>query len=172
VAKLGFKKLTAENWLHPDPVLAPFASLPLTDGTVRQITPEEWVRRITSRELSPAVPQDIQALFEVAKGAMTYGSLFYPLFTLGTEQLYRVLETAVRQKCQRMQAPKSKSTYQKQVDWLMDQAVLDRQDEIRWQGARGLRNLASHPEQQTIIMPGQALDTLYFVAERIDQLLG
>jgi hypothetical protein len=77
----GFKRITAENWQDAD--------VPRLFGLT---TPDNWIGAHLQPQLSPNVPQEIAALFEVARGSMIYGWFFYPLITLGAEQCYRVLD--------------------------------------------------------------------------------
>jgi hypothetical protein len=87
----GFKKLTIENILQPD-----------TLGIQCDIKQEQWLSFASAYlepQLSGSVPVETRKLFEVARGTMIYGLYFYPLYSMGTEQLFRVAENALRQKC-------------------------------------------------------------------------
>jgi len=154
--KLGFKKINAENWLKPDPVIRYFT------GMQNQ---EAYVQAMLMPRLLEKVPQDVQALFEVARGAMIYGYLFYPLYALASEQLFRVTEAAVTQKCKQLNIPRGKERYTERINWLAEQGVLDNTEAERWHTLRHLRNCASHVRSQSISPPGPAIDTLAMVAE-------
>jgi hypothetical protein len=65
---------------------------------------EEFLEPILCKE----TPKDIINLFEVARGCLLYGYFYYPLYTIGIENLYRVLEGAVSRKCKSLNAPTSK----------------------------------------------------------------
>jgi hypothetical protein len=95
MAELRFKRLTVDNWQRPDPGLSIFVRLSLQDGSTRPISGDDWAREILAIELSERVPLEIRRLFAVARGALVYGYFFYPLYTLGAEQLFRVAEAAV-----------------------------------------------------------------------------
>lgn len=168
---LGFKILTSENWLEPESVMSIFVTLSLKDGSTTPISAEGWIDRIRRPQLDPAVPVEILKLFEVARGSMAYGYFFYPLYTLAGEQLYRVVETAASAKC-RMLGAKSHEvkTFQHKIAFLQRQNVISQQDWIWWDSIRHLRNFASHPECQTIVMPYDVLSTLARVAKHINQL--
>ena len=101
----GFKRLTQGNWLTPDPVWKHFAHSPTTDPATA------WMQEILRHDLAPTVPVAIRKLFEVARGSLAYGYLFYPLLTLGTEQIFRVLEGAITNKCSALNAPVNKSRF-------------------------------------------------------------
>ncbi|MGI8483866.1 MAG: DUF4145 domain-containing protein [Thermomicrobiales bacterium] len=173
MAELGFKTLTVENMQQSDPVLSIFVRLSAQDGSIRKLAADEWAREILVVELSEQVPREVRRLFAVARGALVYGYFFYPLYTLGAEQLFRVAEAAVGHKCQDLgvSATKLKSlTFQKQLEYLVKQGTISTTDERRWDALRHLRNLSSHPEDQTILPPGVAIGELRRIAADLDGL--
>jgi len=161
MSKLPFKEIDAQNWLTPDPVVLHF-------GGMERIT--DYVEAVLAPRLSRNVPDDIQKLFEVARGAVLYGYLFYPLYTLGMEQLFRVGETAVASKSDQLGVPKDKKTFSDRIDWLAERGVFDRGEFSAWHTLRRLRNSASHPDNQSIVTPGSAIGILGAVAEDINTL--
>ena len=116
------------------------------------------------------MPSDVQALFEVACGAMVYGYFFYPLYTLAAEQLFRVVESALAHKCKALGAPRSRRTFEKRIEWLVEEGVISRPESTRWHAARQMRNAASHPECQMVLTPGNAIGILERVADDINSL--
>ena len=104
-----------ENWLTVDPVWDAFG----------KSEPSEWVHDLLKVNLDPVVPLAIRKLFETARGTLVYGRMFYPLLTIGTEQVFRVLEAAATNKCMAMNAPAEiKKFYHKSVYTLgFDQAA-------------------------------------------------
>jgi hypothetical protein len=169
--KLGFKKLSAENWLEPESVMSAFVTLSLRDFTKSSITGDEWVNRFLNPQLNHTVPFEIHKLFEVARGAAAYGYLFYPLYTLAGEQLYRVAEAAVSAKCKLLGAKSSKvRSFQNKIYFLHKHKVIPQKDWIWWDSIRQLRNYASHPEHQTIMMPHDALYNVASVAKHVNDL--
>jgi hypothetical protein len=62
----------------------------ITDGTITPWTADDWAERFLSVGLSENVPESVRELFNVARGTIIYGSLFYPLFALGLAQAVRV----------------------------------------------------------------------------------
>lgn len=167
--KFGFKEITPSNWLEPDDVLKGFVRMS-PDGEPRSITGDDYLRDILRPELLESVPTDVQALFEVARGAMVYGYFFYPLYTLAAEQLFRVCEAAVAHKCKALEAPKSKETFKKRIDWLVDEGIIPSSEMTRWDAVRQLRNVASHPDRQSIFTPGNAIGMLEGIARQINSL--
>jgi hypothetical protein len=73
----NFKTLTSENWLTADPTSVIFVKLSHTDGTVTQMTGEEWLALFLDPILSKSVPENVRVLFEVARGSLAYGYFFY-----------------------------------------------------------------------------------------------
>jgi hypothetical protein len=161
MGKLPFKEVDAHNWLNPDP-----AALLLTG---RQCV-EDYVEAMLAPKLSRDVPEDIQKLFEVARAAMLYGYLFYPLYTLGMEQLFRVGEAAVASRCEQLGIPKDKETFSDRIDWLAERGFFSRGVFSAWHTVRRLRNSASHPDGQSITTPASAISFLNGVAEDINAL--
>jgi hypothetical protein len=133
---------------------------------------KDWVEAITSPALISAVPEDVQALFGVARGAMVYGFLFYPLYTLAAELLFRVAEAAVSHKCSYMDAPKRVETLADRIKWLNENGAISDDQLLRWHATRELRNIASHPKGQSIMTPGNAIGYVERTAELINPLFG
>lgn len=170
MTELGFKKLTLDNWLEPEKLPSAWVRISDEDGQARHMTCKDWLRAILEPQLIEEVPKDIHALFEVARGAIAYGCFFYPLYTLGNEQLFRVFEAAVNYKCREMGAPKSTKNYYDKLRFLAGKGILSEEGKERWRAARKLRNIASHPDGQSIIMPNQAIGTLMRIADEINFL--
>jgi hypothetical protein len=68
-------------------------------------------------------------------------------------------------------APKRQS-FEKRVDWLVKQGVFSAEEGELWHTLRHFRNGASHPTDQTILAPPQALTVLTRTAEMVDRLFG
>ena len=165
----GFKQLTVDNWLEIDSTVTVFATL-LPDGRTETITAKEWARRILEPQIDETVAFEVRRLFEVARGTMLYGYLFYPIYTLATEQVSRVAETAVLHKCQTMDAPKKIKTFNQQINWLTESAIITNEAAAKWHIIRGFRNDSSHPKDQTIFAPSNAIGILQFITEQINFL--
>jgi hypothetical protein len=155
--RLGFRRISAEDWLQPDiPAYFP--------GTKHQ----QWIELFTARILSSHVPAEIVRMNEVARGAIIYGWFFYPLLALGVEQAFRVLETAVKLRCE--MAGKKPKTFHDGIKALVQIGAIPAQDEGRWHAVRSLRNSSSHPSRQSIWDPGMAADTFTTYMDCIDQV--
>jgi hypothetical protein len=132
------------------------------------------VRDIMAITLSNNVPRGVRRLFAVARGALCYGYFFYPLYALASEQLYRVAEAAVAEKCKALDAPGTilRATFEKRVDWLAGQGLLSEFESEDWHSIRKYRTAVSHPRSQRIIDPGSAVRSLRAITERINSLFG
>jgi len=131
---------------------------------------EDWVEQFLEPSLTAKIPDDVRKLFEVARGALAYGYFFYPLYTLASEQLFRVVECAVSAKCDILGAPKRVKRFKDKIDFLLGKNIISRQDFIWWDAIRNFRNLVSHPQQQNILPPGAVATTLSRIAEEINGL--
>ncbi len=169
MTKFGLKEINQQNWLEPDEAIKGFVRISPA-GKPQSMSGEDWLQPILTPKLLEAVPQDVQALFEVARGALLYGYFFYPLYTLAAEQLFRVAEAAVSHKCKAFGAPNSKKKFAEKIRWLADIGIIPKTDIPTWNAIRELRNIASHPERQSIITPGNAIGSLERATEIINAL--
>ena len=169
MSDFGFKELSTENWLSPDSTMQIFGTL-AADGTTHDISGEEWLREILQPQIHNDVPLEIKKLFEVARGMMAYGYYFYPIYAVGIGQLFRVVESAVSLKCKMMKAPSDIRTFEKKIAWLTQKGVIPQSKSLHWKGTRGLRNLSSHPEMQSLYMPTEALRFIESTANDINSL--
>lgn len=163
-----FKKLTAKNWRQRDRVVNHFKRI--REGQSLLISDDEWAETFLKCELSPAVPAEVRNLFEVAQGVHCFGCYFYPLFTLGNEQLYRVLEAALTYKCDQFKAPEGVNKFERRITWLRKKGLLSGQRSTQWNAARKLRNSSSHSIQQSLIDPPGAISGLRTAVELINEL--
>ena len=161
----GYKRLALENWLMVDPAWSGV----VMSGS-RPDPSEAWVYDLVQTELAPAVPLSICKLFEMARGTLVYSLTFYPLLALGTEQMFRVFDAAVSAKCKAMPAPSKLKHFADKIKWLGERAVISPEQQIHWNAIRHLRNLASHPTDQSILPHGEALNVLDIAVELITSL--
>lgn len=166
---LGFKQLSLDNWTEADPVNRNFARISPLVGPI-QMDQGDWARQFLAVDLSDDVPAEIRDLFAIARGAMLYGWFFYPLFRLGEEQLYRVLEAAVRLRYRQLGGAKAAPRYEETIELLVDHGLISTEQTERWTAARHLRNLVSHPERAAVVPPGSALRMLKVSAADIEAL--
>jgi hypothetical protein len=166
--KIGFKRLTRENWLKPDEITEILATF---DNWQPVPFPDDgWISFILQPQLTDAVPLQIRRLFEIARSAMVYGYFFYPLYTLAGEQLFRVAETALIYKCKEIGAPKRIKNFHQKITYLIDKKVISEQDEEFWTTTRKNRNYASHPDGVIIVNPPLAIFWIELITEKINLL--
>lgn len=166
------KRLNIENWNEIDPIIASgaFVRVSLADGSVEKVTSEDWIERSLRPQISPEVPEAIRDLFDIARGAILYGVCFYPLFTLGLEQILRVQEAAARARAVLLGVRVGKRPYEKILDELQTRELLSPEDHEAWTIRRRLWNLTTHADRASILLPAQAVDELTRVADSINRL--
>jgi hypothetical protein len=171
-SELGFRQLTLENWLQFDPTSAKLI-LDNAGATTKTIeVSDAYARDILEHSVSDAVPIEVAAMLEVAKGAMIYGYFFYPLFSVGLEHICKVAEAAIRAKCQTINAPSKVKTFEERIDYLGKTGMISEDTRRRWHKLRHFRNSVSHPQWQTIYTPGMALGILPRLVDDLNQLFG
>lgn len=167
MSKSGFKKLTPENWREFEETWLVKIK---ADGTSSPLTADDITAEILEGELHSSVPDDVRNLFEVARGVMCYGGFFYPAYTVGHDQLFKVMEAAVAHKCALVGAPKSVKRYWERLSWLIENEHIPEALAARWQGSRQMRNMTSHVRRQWIITPAMACDGVSFALLLINAL--
>lgn len=170
----GIKVLDLMNWDEPDPVMKKFVWQPKRDQIPQTVSGEDWVQTILAVKVFSDIPAEVFRLFTVAQSAMIYGYFYYPLFTLGTEQLARVGEAAIRHKCMAHYIPVVTPMWERSLSALLrdlSQAhLLTDAEHEWWMSLRSYRNVASHPLDQAVLSPGFPIDLLQTVARAIDRL--
>jgi hypothetical protein len=168
------KQISADNWKQID--AAPKIWCEMTAVAKNE---EQWIEFFFLPKLDSKVPPEIAKLLEVARGAMIYGWNFYPLLTLGIEQCYRLLDTGTRIRCNQLgistvvvkkNGDKGNTPFKQNIDALIKLGIVSKNDEVRWNAVRSLRNWSSHPERQSLYDPGQAQGTLSLVVEFLNDL--
>lgn len=166
---LGIKVVDSQNWLEPDPVYrGHYGSLTILG--VEDRTLERWLKPILAPALNENVPREILCLFETARSAMVYGLFHYPLCTLASQQLYRVLEAAVSYAYKTLGASDKNTTFKVKTDWLIQKGIIP-DETLFWDNIRYLRNESSHPEFQTVYQEHHAVRTLKMAAQRVNNLI-
>jgi hypothetical protein len=170
------KTITKDNWLEVDSIIASgvFARFLMSDG-VQPLTANDWVKRFLTPKLSPNVPEEVQELFEVARGAVLYGVFFYPLFTLGLEQAFRLMEAAAKAKATSLgiSMVNAKDRYRSYGAILADlfaKKALTKAEYEYWSNAKEFRNETTHANSQPILMPPQVVGMLSSITAAINRL--
>lgn len=167
-----FRQITVRNWTERDPTNENFA-MPGTLG-MRLMAGNDWPDLFLGVELAARVPEHVQNLFLVARNTLPYGHFFYPLYTLGSEQLYRVADAAALHRYRDLGGPKTKRgndpAFKARIRWLREHGVIADERAPQWEGFRELRNDSSHPDMQSVFTPGNAYTVLRAVAECVSGL--
>jgi len=167
---LGFKQITQDTWLKPDRISTSFLLVPPETGVDDIKKGEIYLDMILQPRLNEDVPIEVIKLYEVARGALVYGYFFYPLYTLACEQLFRVGEAAIIFRCKTFSPRLAKRTFEKKIEFLFKQRILNELEKQRWHALRELRNISSHPVDQFIYPPGPVIGILAHMAEDINSL--
>lgn len=165
-----FKELTTENWLEPDETLQAFGRLSPITGQVHRITADDFAASFLAIELGDYVPEDIDAMFNVARGTLLYGYFFYPLYALGQDQLWRVCDAALGVRVDQLGAPKNRQTFADRIRWMQSEGHFSDEQAVWWTAAKDLRNSASHPVFQTLTTPIELTGDLRRTAHAINCL--
>jgi hypothetical protein len=171
----GVKRLTAENWLEPDPTGAAFGEINLATGEKRSASADRWAQYFLEVELSTDVPRVVRDMWAIARGVLMYGWFFYPLYALGDHELHRVADAAVRCRYEQASGPPDPRTglppsFKARLRWLADRGIVRSEVVSRWDAIRELRNEGSHAEFAHIAMPLDALRSLEILATEINAL--
>jgi hypothetical protein len=133
--RLGIKRVSADNWWQVDEAWRGTIMCP---DPYREDQVNGWVETICQVQLDAGVPDEIRDLFEVARGAYVYSLPFYPLLTLGAEQLFRVVEAAVALHYKNCVGPDYPRKFKGRIDWLLKHAKITRDIYLRLDAVRVL----------------------------------
>jgi hypothetical protein len=170
---MAIKSLTTENWLQPD---ADGLSFIKAAGETDEMASEDWLALFLRVKLAAAVPENVRAAFEVARGALVYGYFFAPLFALVAEPLARAAQSAVYEKCQGL-GVKTVSANGKQLHlsqalaWLRHHDCISRAELHQWEELFKFADAAAASKKS---VPSAATIVKYFnsVGEKINALFG
>jgi hypothetical protein len=169
-ARLGIKRLTLANWTEPDPADKHFVRYSRFLQGMVAMDGGDWARLFLGFDLQDHVPDEIQDMFEVARGAIIYGWFFYPMYQLGQEQLFRVSEAAARRCCDALGNESERQSFYRSIEFLVREGAIGADDRHRWEAARKLRNSSSHPERASVMPPGAIASLVEATAADINDL--
>lgn len=170
---MGFKKLTVENFDQRDEANNAFGRLDLTIGKVVPVTRHDRARAFLSVELGEHVPQEVRDLFAVARGTMLYGEFFYPMYTLGDEQMHRVTDAAAHHRYLQLGGELESGnvpSFYGRIKRLIGKGAIPEEEQTRWDAYRQLRNIASYADFQQLHAPGDAYTSCKLVAMSVNDL--
>jgi hypothetical protein len=163
----GFKMVTLENLLDPDPVMKLFWQRS-PDGNFSQMGPKDWAAPILSFDLSDLVPRVVREAFYFTRNAMCYAYWYYPLLTIGCQQILRVADFATEIAATENGLKPARS-FARRIEQLLKAGIIP-QAEGRWEGIRRLRNSATHPEFQQNWGGGMSIEMIQTTAALINGL--
>lgn len=178
---IWFKELSEDNWLSRDGGLDAEAS---GGDTGEAPTREEWLVAVSGPRLAEEVPNEVQRVYEVARGAAAYGYFFSPLMTLAERELYRAAEAAVRFKFRELDvapphlknrrlakhASRDPRDFRRMVDFLVSHGVIPEDAAASWRAIAKSWDIVAHPEDGTVFSLTAVLKSLSRFAELIDGL--
>lgn len=164
------KKLSAEDWNKPDPVMSIFYQRSLMDGTISQMTDVDWVNAILQYKLVDTVPVEVRDLYDTVQHTFAQGYNKYQLYTSAMQEMLKVADAAVKHKCDQLNASAKKKTFAQRLALLASAGVLSLQQQAHWYVIRQTRNYYMHPERRETILPGMALRTISNIVEAINTL--
>lgn len=166
-AQYGFKLVTAQNLADPDPLVS---LLVTREGeTFRRMTPEDFARPILAVTLEEPVPFEVRHAFLYARNAMCYGYWYWPVVTLGFEQVLRVADFATNVAA-RANGLKPKWSFERRIDQLIAATIIETERKPVWNYIRKLRNKVTHPERQLTWGIAQPITDMRLIAEAIQGL--
>lgn len=169
------KTITKENWRDVDPVCEQMLSLSLEQGSAYPMFPELWLDMILKPQLSEHVPIELHSIFETARGCMAYGYFYYPLFSVGIEQLYKLIDAAISKKYDESGGPPHKDPkrfvgLERKIDWLHGNGLIKSEQQMTFHNTRLMRNELFHPRAQGIMPPSTASSSLGMASLWINEL--
>ena len=173
---IWFKELSEDNWLSRDGELDGEEPSP----QVR----EEWLVSVREPRLLDEVPNEVQRVYEVARGAAAYGYFFSPLMALAERELYRAAEAAIRFKFRELdvtppglknrklakQASRDPRDFRRMVDFLVARGVIPKDAAQSWSAIAKSWQVVAHPEDGTLFSLAAVLKSLDRFAELINGL--
>jgi len=166
----GFKQVTVENWLEPDPLYAGLVNLNRVDGTTSPTTGADWLRFLDYARLSAPVPDVVRRAFDFAAGAVGYSYFYYPLLTLVAQQELRVADFAIDKLFDERAITPKPSTFYDRLVALHRQGLLSDASFHQWDAFRKLRNHSTHPPWQQNWGHAMSLQLVKDIAKAISAL--
>jgi hypothetical protein len=163
-AHYGFKMVDEMNLLAPDPLMGSMATR--ENDVVRPMIPNDLLQPILAVTLEERVPFEVRRAFFFARNAMCYGYWYYPLITLGSQQLLRVADYAT-EVAGSVNGLTPHRNFRPRIDQLVAAGVIDSANRGTWELICRFRNKATHPEWQQIWGIPQTLNVVRAVANEI-----
>jgi len=159
-----FKKVTAENWLDPDPLYAHLVKRDKRDGAIYPMDGRDWIELVNTIEFDECVPEDVREAFWFTLGAVGYSYFYWPLLTIVAQQSLRIADFAVDKLFDALALRPKPRSFAERLRRLHDLGYLDDAEYNRWEGLRILRNHSTHPTFQENWGP-MSLETVRIAAD-------
>jgi hypothetical protein len=167
--RMDSKRLTAENFLLPDPLTGEFTGQD-GDGRAHRLSAVDWAHEILAIALDGVVPVAARHRFELARGILLYGFFWYPLWVQGTVEALRGAELALEAACEGEHGPKRLSTAESRIEWLEKKGLLDVEEARMWESLVRVRDALAEAGETPILTPGRSLEVLETVAHVVNGL--
>ena len=167
--RMDSKRLTADNFLLPDPLTGEFTGQD-GDGRAHRLSAVDWAHEILAIVLDEAVPEVARNRFELARGILLYGFFWYPLWVQGTVEALRGAELALETACDAEHGPKRLSSAESRIEWLEKKGTLDTDTVHTWTSLMRVKDALADAGETPILTPGRSLEILETVAHAVNGL--
>ncbi len=131
--------------------------------------PNDLLRPILKVTLVEPVPFDVRRTFFFARNAMCYGFWYYPLITMGSQQILRVADYAT-EVAGSANGLTPHRNFRPRIDQLITAGVIDAAHLQTWEVICRFRNTSTHPAWQQIWGIPQTIQVVRTVADAIQAL--
>jgi hypothetical protein len=163
------KRLTADNFLLPDPLTGEFTGQD-GDGRAHRLSAVDRAHEILAIRIDEDVPEPVRNRFELARGILLYGFFWYPLWVQGTVEALQAAELALVAACEAAQGPKRLNSAESRIEWLEKRRTLEAADAGTWTSLVGVRAALAEAGETPILTPRKSLDVLEAVSQAINGL--
>jgi hypothetical protein len=167
--RMGSKRLTADNFLLPDPLSGEFTGRD-GDGPAQRLSAVDWAHEIRAVRLDGNVPEPVRNRFDLARGILRYGFFWYSLWVHGTVVSLQSAELALEVACDAAHGPKRLNSAESRIEWLEKRRFLAAADAGTWTLLVGVRDALVEAGDGPILTPRKSLDVLQAVAQAINGL--
>lgn len=166
-SQYGFKRVDAENVLSPDPLMAALATR--EGDVIRPMTYEDVARPLLRIHLNDDVPKEVRRAFLFPLYAMCYAFWYYPLTTLGAQQILRVADLA-SERAGHANGLQPHRNFRPRIGQLRAAGVIQAAREDRWNQIVDMRNRVTHPGCQQTWGFAQTVQVVRMIADEINAL--
>ena len=141
------------------------------NGESKSIELEDLQQHISTIILDSKIPEEVKRVFNGAKDLYLFGYFRYYFFTISNHYALLSLESALRNKYNRLfRESKIFVSLKEVIMKLAEKGIIKKEDKFIYDISRELRNSFSHLTSPPVIVPAMALSTLEKVKESIEKL--